>query len=78
LRDYFSDINECANNVCSQKCTDTDGSFVCSCEDGFRLVDTTRCEGIVESVHIDQFLKNAKTQGCHYREILFDIRIVTK
>ncbi|ELU02120.1 hypothetical protein CAPTEDRAFT_196603 [Capitella teleta] len=34
-----SDINECDNNLstCSQNCTNIDGSFTCSCMDGFVL-----------------------------------------
>ena len=45
---HSSDINECAENSdgCEQMCTDTDGSFVCSCRDGFRLgSDRRSCDG---------------------------------
>ena len=44
----FSDIDECAENTagCGQMCTDTDGSFECSCKDGFRLAsDKRNCDG---------------------------------
>ena len=42
------DIDECAENSdgCEQMCTDTDGSFECSCRDGFRLgSDGRSCDG---------------------------------
>ncbi|XP_046584649.1 uncharacterized protein LOC124291639 [Haliotis rubra] len=31
------DIDECGNNLCSQVCNNTDGSYVCSCFKGFQL-----------------------------------------
>ncbi|XP_059169385.1 uncharacterized protein LOC131951116 [Physella acuta] len=31
------DINECSNNPCSQQCTNSIGSYSCSCNTGFRL-----------------------------------------
>ena len=35
---FFSDIDECmVDNQCAQICTNTMGSFTCSCEDGFQL-----------------------------------------
>ena len=37
---YFNvDIDECANNTdnCNQTCTNTEGSFVCGCHDGYLL-----------------------------------------
>lgn len=38
---YYVDINECANgdNLCNQYCNNTDGSYVCSCYDGYTLSD---------------------------------------
>lgn len=33
----FSDINECENSPCQNggRCTDSEGSFTCSCTDGW-------------------------------------------
>ena len=45
---YILDIDECAESsvVCEQVCTDTDGSFQCSCRNGFRLGSNGRsCDG---------------------------------
>ena len=44
-----TDINECQqmNSTCDQLCTNTEGSFVCSCEEGYELQnDRKSCEGI--------------------------------
>ena len=51
LRSTFvpsTDINECNNNNggCAQTCTNSDGSFQCSCNSGFRLSSDGRtCNG---------------------------------
>ena len=44
----LSDIDECALDLagCGQTCTNTEGSFVCSCEDGYQLDgDGKTCSG---------------------------------
>ena len=44
----FPDINECASNNgnCSQICSNTVGSYMCSCMTGYVLdVDGTTCNG---------------------------------
>ena len=51
---YFlgPDINECAmyNGNCSQICTNTNGSYLCSCSSGYGLnADNRTCTG--EPVH---------------------------
>ena len=39
------DINECASgDPCEQTCTNTQGSFQCSCGSGY-TVDGSRCNG---------------------------------
>ncbi|XP_064613092.1 uncharacterized protein LOC135476878 [Liolophura sinensis] len=42
------DINECNTNNggCSQTCTNTQGSYKCSCEAGYGLVDGSQCKPI--------------------------------
>ena len=45
----FTDIDECTETIngCEQICTDTEGSFVCSCKVGYHLaVDGRSCGGI--------------------------------
>ena len=39
MTNYNLDVNECASNNggCSHTCNNTDGSFVCSCDNGYRL-----------------------------------------
>lgn len=37
------DIDECSMEWCEQKCVNTFGGFVCSCEDGFVLRDEVKC-----------------------------------
>ena len=43
----FADINECDNDVCGANsvCTDTEGSFKCSCKPGFKSQPDGSCNG---------------------------------
>ena len=45
----FLDIDECeTTDRCQHKCTNTPGSYVCTCPDGYRLSNNKRtCEGEV-------------------------------
>ena len=46
---FFSDIDECRDgrDNCAQNCSNTLGSFTCSCGDGYRLgLDGYSCSGI--------------------------------
>ena len=49
---FFLDIDECAvktNNGCMHKCHNTQGSYTCSCNTGFRLNTNKRtCDDINE------------------------------
>jgi len=38
-----ADIDECELNICDQICTNHLGSYSCSCYNGYRLVNDTRC-----------------------------------
>ena len=44
-----SDVDECANNNdnnCNQLCNNTEGSFVCDCQSGYKLnADGHTCDG---------------------------------
>ena len=42
-----ADINECATNNggCHHTCINTARSFYCSCDDGFKLVNSYGCSG---------------------------------
>ena len=45
---WLPDINECSSNNgnCSQICTNTNGSFICSCRFGYVLnADSRTCNG---------------------------------
>ena len=44
----FLDVDECAEGTdgCAQTCTDTDGSYICSCDSGYSLAnDSHGCDG---------------------------------
>ena len=43
---YFSDIDDCANNPCSNgaTCTDNVNSYTCTCADGYEGPDCTISE----------------------------------
>ncbi len=44
---FFVDIDECSTNKggCQHTCTNTSGSYVCTCHTGYQLaVDKHKCE----------------------------------
>lgn len=47
------DINECEfeNGGCNQTCSNTDGSFKCSCVSGYTLENNIQCIGINSTVN---------------------------
>lgn len=48
------DVNECNtdNGGCHHNCTNAEGSFTCSCKDGFHLRDDDlNCDGIWCDLH---------------------------
>ena len=41
---FSADVNECDRGPCAQECTDTHGSFVCGCFEGYILgADMSTC-----------------------------------
>ena len=40
---FLSDIDECETNPCDQLCTNLVGSYNCSCNNGYQLVNDTEC-----------------------------------
>ena len=47
----YIDIDECSSSPCNHTCTNTVGSFVCSCNDGYELDDDgTTCNGMFNIV----------------------------
>ena len=43
----YVDVNECTKNPCDHECTNTDGSFTCSCNNGYELDENGRnCSGM--------------------------------
>ncbi len=52
LPTHFSDIDECFQDTdgCAQTCTNTNGSFSCSCDIGYTLAtDDIGCDGRLRS-----------------------------
>ena len=44
------DVDECAEDTdtCAQACTNTNGSYTCSCDPGYRLAsDNRHCDGML-------------------------------
>ena len=47
---FSSDVDECKRNetICGHYCSNTNGSYVCSCMDGYTLSDNGHtCEGVI-------------------------------
>ena len=54
---FTSDINECLSSPCNHTCTNTAGSFVCSCNDGYELgPDGLSCHGMTVQSLIPLFI----------------------
>ncbi len=56
-----TDSCECANGLsgCSSFCSNTDGSYDCSCSDGFTLDgDGRKCNGMYDSSGFFKFISN--------------------
>lgn len=69
LLSVYSDVNECNNatlNLCTNPdtCLNTNGSYVCSCEPGFKLEDDQRtCTGMMFDIALpSRVIKNHMLQ----------------
>ena len=52
---FITDINECSTDthLCTQNCTNTNGSYTCDCKSGYQLhEDGFQCDGMSEKVPI--------------------------
>ena len=67
---YISDINECheRTNGCHQQCVNTNGSYVCACRTGYRLIaDGYTCIGRLDKLFIlmhNRFTKISDVDEC--------------
>ena len=69
---HFPDINECVdpgdNPTCHEhaNCTDTEGSYECTCNTGFSG-DGFDCSGMNTSIYVLCYLKQLLSDSLHYR-----------
>ena len=55
---YVSDVNECnvSNGGCEHNCTNSEGSYECSCLPNFNLSLDGRCDGKLQQIQVEQHL----------------------
>jgi len=46
LNNKILDHDECASSPCDHMCTNHDGHYQCSCQDGYVLRNDTFCDGM--------------------------------
>ena len=46
------DVNECEIGICGNysSCSNTEGSYNCSCHEGYELIGSNLCAGIINTV----------------------------
>ena len=72
---FHTDINECqvSNGHCDHICTNTNGSYQCSCHDGYTLgKDNLQCVGMHDN-NIIQFAHNLCTYSV---QIMMSVRLI--
>ena len=72
--EYFPDIDECAMDTdgCAHNCSNTIGSFECSCRDGYELADDGRnCTG--QGIILRLLHGHDVEYGCIYLQILMNV-----
>lgn len=67
---FCHDMDECSMEGCEHECSNTYGSFVCSCREGFVLRDTVRCvntthmvTGVIKPTHNNSTSNNNMATG---------------
>ena len=52
IANFYADVNECLSNPCSvdANCQNTDGSFTCTCKDGYFGTGVI-CDGNFNKIH---------------------------
>ena len=61
-----TDIDECAEETsqCSQECSNTIGSFICSCVDGYTLdIDGRKCNGRIQEHNVINIIFSLLLRG---------------
>ena len=51
----YLEIDECKtrNGGCEHNCTNTEGSFYCSCVDGYQLTNDVYCSGVYRTLYLN-------------------------
>ena len=66
----LSDIDECAESIdgCAQICTDTNGSYTCSCNPSYELASNDHdCDGVCNS--LGSYMYNTVMCGLNFLDI---------
>ena len=66
---FSTDINECLQNPCDQNCHNTEGSYICSCNEGY-MKKGDKCNGI-----FPHLVKSKTLQHYHTNYTLNQIEI---
>ena len=79
----FVDMDECTlkTDACNQRCINKEGSYLCSCEDGFVLNGTTTCQSMYFLCHkamlshiLEAFQYKLHTHTANQKAVFIDMR----